>query len=311
VHTEALQRLAQEAQAAASARDVPGELSAWRKALDLLPPQSRQHGAITEKLKQLAASGAHEAAAPQAAKGSGWKASLGGLTAAGLILWKFKAVALFAVTKLKFLLLGLTKAQTLLSMLFAMGVYFTLWGWKFAVGFVISMYVHEMGHVAALRKHGIAASAPMFIPGLGAYVRMHQYPSSPAEDARVGLAGPIWGLFAALFCLVVYMATGEPIWGALAKSGAYLNLFNLLPVWSLDGARGFHALGKRERIYVVCALIGAWMMTQEGLLIVIALVAAYRAFATPPAPESDRRTLYEFVGLVIALSFLMHMHVPV
>ena len=77
-------------------------------------------------------------------------------------------------------------------------VYWSLFGWKFALGFVLSIYIHEMGHVIALRKYGIAATSPMFIPFVGAIVRLRQYPANVAQDARVGLAGPIWGLGAAV-----------------------------------------------------------------------------------------------------------------
>src|SRR5439155_143942 len=83
-------------------------------------------------------------------------------------------------------LLGLTKASTLFTMLLSAGVYWAAWGWKFALGVVLSIYVHEMGHVQALQRYGIKATAPMFIPGVGAVVRLKQYPASP-RDARVGL----------------------------------------------------------------------------------------------------------------------------
>jgi hypothetical protein len=95
----------------------------------------------------------------------------------------------FLLGKAKFLLLGMTKLPTLLSAVAAFGVYWTVWGWKFALGLVASMYVHDMGHVFALRRYGIRATAPMFVPGLGAFVCMEQYPKSQREDARVGLAG--------------------------------------------------------------------------------------------------------------------------
>src|SRR2546430_4861243 len=78
-------------------------------------------------------------------------------------------------------------------MLLSAGVYWTIWGWKFALGVVLSIYVHEMGHVQALQRYGIKATAPMFIPGVGAVVRLKQYPADRREDARVGLAGPLWG----------------------------------------------------------------------------------------------------------------------
>ena len=308
VHGDELRALSEQAHDHEQKGELRAALASWHAALALLPPQSRQyahvHGTalrLTSALEQTPA--LHPAPVHPTDKN---KQALGWAGGLGLLLWKFKAIALFAFTKLKFLLLGLTKAKTFFSMLLSMGVYFTLFGWKFAVGLVFSIYVHEMGHVAALRRIGIPVSAPMFVPGLGAYVRSGAYPTTPAQDARVGLAGPIWGLCTALLCAALYYATSVPIWGALAESGAYLNLFNLLPVWQLDGARGFSALDKRQRILVVATLGLAWFFTHETLLLIVGAVAAYRAFATTPSLAPDRRTLLEFVLLITMLSGLMH-----
>src|SRR5205807_8136402 len=175
------------------------------------------------------------------------------------------------LTKSKFLLLGLTKASTFLSMLLSAGVYFTMWGWQFAVGLVVSIYIHEMGHVQALNRYGIKATPPMFIPGFGALIRLRQYPTDAREDARVGLAGPIWGLGAALAALGVYLVTRAPIWAAIAHLGAFINLFNLVPVWQLDGARGFHALSRHQRWIAAAVIAAMWAATGEGLLVLLLL----------------------------------------
>src|SRR5262249_35422736 len=153
----------------------------------------------------------------------------------GILLWKFKAVGLLLLTKGKLILLGLTKLSTLTTMLGAMGVYWALYGWKFAVGLVLAIYIHEMGHVWELRRFGIAATAPVFIPGFGALVMLKQRPPTVGQDARVGLAGPIWGMVTACATLALFWATNAPIWAALTRFGAWINLFNLIPVWQLDG----------------------------------------------------------------------------
>ena len=150
------------------------------------------------------------------------------------------------LTKAKFLLLGLTKASTLFSMLLSMGVYWAAFGWPFAVGLVLSIYVHEMGHVYLLTRFGVKAEAPMFIPGLGAVIRLRQSFTDPRQDALVGLAGPIWGLGAAIWGPGPGTATGEPYFLAIARLGAWINLFNLIPIWQLDGGRAFRALGARD-----------------------------------------------------------------
>jgi Zn-dependent protease len=213
-------------------------------------------------------------------------------------------VLFFVLTKGKLLVLGLTKAGTFFSMLAAFGVYWTVWGWPFALGLVASIYVHEMGHVAALRRYGIAASAPMFLPGVGAYVRMKQRPADPVEDARVGLAGPVWGLFTALFCYVVSVVWGSPIWAAIARTGAWINLFNLLPVAGLDGSRGFAALSSAQRLGVTFVIAAAWGVTRDGLLILIGAAALFRAFVGAREEPADTRTFVEFSLLVAVLSAL-------
>ena len=172
--------------------------------------------------------------------------------------------------------------------LLAMGVYWTIWGWPFAIGLVLMIYVHEMGHVAALSRLGIAASAPMFVPGFGALVRMNQYPVSPREDARVGLAGPIWGLLAAAVALAAGLALGLPLLTAVGRFAAWINLFNLLPVWQLDGARGFRALSAQQRWICIAAMGFMWFATEESLLLLLALGGLFHVFTQPSPREIGR-----------------------
>ena len=108
------------------------------------------------------------------------------------------ALGVLVLGKLKFLLLGLTKATTLLSMLAFAGLYWNIFGWPMAIGLVVSIYIHEIGHVVELKRAGIEATAPMFIPGIGALIQSKRYPDDPKVEARIGLAGPVWGLGAAL-----------------------------------------------------------------------------------------------------------------
>ncbi len=239
---------------------------------------------------------------PPAAESGGARKKLGVLGTIGALLFKFKTVGLLVLTKGKLVLLGLTKVNTLLSMLVSIGVYWALYGWKFGLGFVLSIYVHEMGHVMALARYGIPASPPMFIPGFGAFVRLKAYPASPAEDARVGLAGPLWGLGAALACMGIGVITDSGLFSALAKVGAWINVFNLIPVWQLDGSRGFRALTRQHRIYIAALAGLLWFWTAETMLILVALVAVWRCF-TKDAPEHpDNVVLYQFAGLLAALS---------
>src|ERR671936_2396292 len=127
-------------------------------------------------------------------------------------------------------------------MLVSVAAYSLIWGWRFALGFVLLLLIHEMGHVLQLRREGIKASAPMFIPFLGALVAMRELPKDAAAEARVGLAGPVLGTVGALGALGLYAATGNNLFRALAFMGFFLNLFNLAPVVPLDGGRAMAAL---------------------------------------------------------------------
>ena len=309
VHAGELKTLALQAEEKQAAGDVTGALSAWRRALERLPQGSRQHAKVAERAAALSArvdAGEGGPAKATAAGRPGWVRRFGPLGVIALLAWKLKFVVVFVLTKAKLLLLGLTKSGTLLSMLASLGVYWTAFGWTFALGLVLSMYVHEMGHVAALQRFGIRATAPMFVPGLGAFVRLNQYPASAVEDARVGLAGPLWGLGAVAFAYAGFLATAIPVWAAVAHFGAWLDLFNLVPVWQLDGGRGFRALSRAQRFVVVAACGAAFFFTGDGLLGLLAIVGGVRAAAGTGAPQGDSRTLVEFLVLVAGLSAFLN-----
>ena len=313
VHATELKEIAARADELREAGDLREELALWRRALELLPPDSRQHRAVTERASSLSLTldtmpGSSGVEIEEADGPRGWK--LAGLGAFGLLVWKLKAVLALVLTKGKFLLVGLSKSGTMFSMLLSLGVYWAAFGWKFGAGLVGSIYIHEMGHVAALYRLGLAASAPMFIPGFGAFVRLQQYPVDAREDARVGLAGPIWGLGASLASLAVFWMSGAAAWAAIAKLGAWINLFNLLPVWQLDGARGFRALSRKARL-ALSVLIGVlWLSTGEGLLVLLLLASLWQTFRAEPDSSTDRRAFAELVVLLVALSALAAVQAP-
>jgi Zn-dependent protease len=176
---------------------------------------------------------------PGSGRGSGWRERLrkvGGPIAAGLVLLATKGKAiLLLLPKLKIF-------TTSASMLVSIAAYAWIWGWAFAVGFVLLLLLHELGHVIQLRREGVEASAPMFIPFLGAVIAAKSMGEDAAAEARVGLAGPILGSIATLVPLGIWLATGEEFWQALAYVGFFINLLNLLPVLPLDGGRAMAAL---------------------------------------------------------------------
>ena len=194
-------------------------------------------------------------------------------------------------------------------MFLTVGLYWSVFGLWFALGLVLSIYVHEMGHVLALTRYGIHAGAPLFVPGLGAFIRLKQELTDPKQDARVGLAGPVWGLGAALVCLAAFVLTRQPIWAALAQFGAFINLFNLLPIWHLDGGRAFRSLTRSQRWLAVAAIAAAWAVTDEGLLVLLLLGGAYRTVMDKPGDKPDAGVLGEYVLLVWILSALARLPV--
>jgi Zn-dependent protease len=326
-HADRLRALAADGDAAESAGDLSRALAVWRQALALLPAGSDQHARVLKKIEALsgqaaasaspaapevAASAAFPSSAPAAAPGvgqparTGWRKWAAGAGTLGVVLLKLKWVLLFVLTKAKVLLLGLTQAKTFLSMAIALGVYASMYGWQFALGLIVSIYIHEMGHVVWLRRFGIPASAPMFIPGLGAFVRLKAHPATVGEDARVGLAGPVWGGAAAVLALALAEIVGRPIFFAIARVGAWINVFNLMPVWQLDGGRGFAALSRRQRAIVAAV---AWLLALGGvdsMFFLVAIAATVRAATRGTAPErGDRHILLTFVGLLLGLAALM------
>jgi Zn-dependent protease len=230
-----------------------------------------------------------------------------------LAVWKFKVFALLLLTKGKLLLLGLTKASTFFSMLATVGIYWTQFGGWLALGFVLSVYIHEMGHVFVLMRYGVRATAPLFVPGLGAFIRLKQPLVDPRQDARVGLGGPIWGTGAALACAGIFLLTRQPIWMAIARLGAFVNLFNLIPVWQLDGAHAFRSLNRAQRWLAVASITTAWAVTDNpvlGLWLIILLVfGVIHTLTTKPSDKPDVPILAQYALLVMILSSLIQ--VPV
>jgi Zn-dependent protease len=181
-----------------------------------------------------------------------------------------------AAAKGKALLLLLPKIKLLTTggtALVSVAAYSLFWGWTFALGFVALLFVHEMGHVVQLRREGIKASAPMFIPFFGAVVMAKSLGDDAVTEARVGLAGPIFGTAAAGVCLVIAEATNSDFWRALAYVGFLLNLFNLLPVTPLDGGRAMAALSP-VMWFVGLGLMVVLAVTFSSPLIFLFLVIA-------------------------------------
>jgi Zn-dependent protease len=203
-----------------------------------------------------------------------WKRAGGGVVAAGLLIAKFAA-------KLKVVLLLIPKLKILTtsgSMLVSVAAYSLIWGWKFALGFVVLLFVHEMGHVIQLRREGIEASAPVFIPFLGAAVWSKSLGDNALAEARVGLAGPVLGSIGAAACIPIADATGNDFWRALAFTGFFLNLFNLLPVVPLDGGRAMAAMSPWMWFLGLLAVLVLAFTYPNPIILLIALLAVFETW---------------------------------
>ena len=238
-----------------------------------------------------------------------------GAVGAGLValIAKFKAILLL-LPKIKIL-------ATAGSALVSVAAYSLLWGWQFAVGFVVLIFIHEMGHVVALRRHGIKASAPMFVPFMGAVIWARSLGDDALTEARVGLAGPYFGAAAAAVVAIVGLATHSGLLEALGYIGFLLNLFNLLPVVPLDGGRAMAAMAPWMWFVGFGALVTLEFITPNPILLIICVVAGYDLYhrwqkrRSPTAAQtayyrvSPRNRIIvgaAYLGLIALLAVGMH-----
>ncbi len=200
-----------------------------------------------------------------------WRRGLSTLVIAALLVFKFGAKIALLLPKVKVL-------TTSATMLVSIAAYSLIWGVKFAAGFVVLLLVHEMGHVIQLRREGIEASAPMFIPFLGAAVMAKSLGDNATAEARVGLAGPILGTLGCLALLPIAFSTGDDFWYALIFTGLFLNLFNLMPVVPLDGGRAMAALSPWMWFAGLFAMALLTFTFPNPILILILLLAAFETY---------------------------------
>jgi Zn-dependent protease len=178
----------------------------------------------------------------------------------------------FLIVKFGGLLLKLKVVTTGVSMLVSIAAYAWIWGLPFAIGFVVLIFVHEIGHVIELRRQGVPASAPLFIPFLGAVIGMKELPDDAWKEARVALAGPILGSVGAAAFWVAGEASGSELLVALGFVGFFLNLFNLIPIVPLDGGRAAAALHPALWFGGLVVMVGLVVVSFNPLLLVIVIL---------------------------------------
>jgi Zn-dependent protease len=257
----------------------------WLACLRLLPPQSqhavwiRQH---VQELEKAMASG--QVIEPGSQRKSRWAEKLGPLWPIALALWKFKP---------------------LLSFLAFFGFYWQIWGAKFGLGFAFLVLFHEMGHFIDIKRRGLPADMPMFLPGLGAYVRWNALGVPLETRAAISLAGPLAGLFAAAICAVLWFQTGYGLWAALARVSAWFNALNLIPLWIFDGSKGILPLSRLERFVVVLVSAGLGYALGEWVFGLVAIGAGVRLFTRDVPSEHNNSIAAYFVSVLTALALVL------
>ena len=290
VHAARLEQIAAGARLHEERHQFNEARDAWLSALELLPADSAQAEWVrgnTKRLNSLAS------AAPAVDARHAWAKKLGPLAPVVILLANGKF--LLALFKLKFLLSLATFAA----------FYWALYGMKFGVGFAILILVHEMGHFVDIKRRGLPAEMPVFLPGLGAYVRWTALGVSAQPRAFVGLAGPLAGCIGAAVCAFLWVETGDALWIGLASVSALLNVLNLIPIWVLDGAQAIGALNKTERIILSAAAVLFAAYFGQPVFLLVAGGAGYRVFSKDiPAAPNHAVTAY-YLLVLAALGFLI------
>ena len=273
----------------------------WRSTLIWLPGGTQQADTIQAHIAEIDAR--LNADADRKAK---WTKRLGPFAPLFFFLLKLKS-ALFFLFKLKFFL----------GLFGFFAIYWALAGWKFALGFTVCIFVHEMGHFVAVKRRGLKADLPLFIPGLGAYVRWYSMGVSREDLAAIALAGPIFGLGAAALCLGLAWSTHSLLFLLLANIGAWYNLFNLTPVFGFDGAQATYALSRVQRVLLTATCLLFFGLTvadanpsragTQWVFLIVAAGMGWRCF-TNDAPETPHsRTMVLFLGLILVMGFLLYL----
>ena len=292
VHASALEGLAASARRHEERGELPEARDAWEKALALLPADAAQAAWVRGNLQRLAASAT--APAPQRK----WVRRLGPFAPLAILLVKGK------------FLLGLLKLKFLLSLGAFVTFYWALYGMKFGVGFALLILVHEMGHFIDIKRRGLPADMPVFLPGFGAYVRWTALGVTARTRAFVSLAGPLAGCLGAAVCALVWLRTREGLWLALAGATALLNVLNLIPIWVLDGGQTIAALSKNERILLAATALVLAAGFGQPVFLLVAAGAGYRVF-TRDAPLAPNPAVTAYYVLVLtALGLLMTLAPP-
>jgi len=219
------------------------------------------------------------------------KKTLGPVGVALLIIAKFFGKLYYLVLPaLKFLPVILKTGGT---MVLSIGFYALNWGWWFAAGFVLLIFIHECGHLVVARRFGLKVGAPVFIPFMGAFIALKDAPHDAWMEACVGIGGPLFGAAGALGCEMVYLGTGQELFRALAYSGFFLNLFNLAPIGFLDGGRIATALSPWLWIAGLVIMGGMAWLHPNFIVLLILLMSLPRLWMLFRAKTDAEKRYFE------------------
>ncbi|PYL08262.1 MAG: hypothetical protein DME34_05170 [Verrucomicrobia bacterium] len=245
------------------------------------------------------------------------KKALGPVAVVGVVIAKFFAkLKFFILPALKFLPILLKSGGTMLLMIW---VYTMMWGWKFGVGFVLLLLVHECGHLIVAKKFGLKVGAPVFIPFMGAFIALKEAPRNAWMEACVGIGGPMLGSFGALVCNSLGELFDAPVFIALAWFGYFLNLFNLTPVGMLDGGRIVTALSRWLWLPGFALLLWFGWNYPNFIVWLIVLMSLPRIYSLFRRRTEEERAYYEvtpaqrwtmsilYFGLIAVLLYGMHL----
>lgn len=202
------------------------------------------------------------------------------------------------------------------SMLLSIVTYSLIYGWRYAVGFVALLFTHELGHYLAAQHRHLSVGLPTFIPFVGAWIELKEQPMDAETEAFVGLAGPMLGSAAAYVLYLLSLEQGGGLMLALAYTGFFLNLFNLIPLSPLDGGRIVSVISPKLWFVGVPILLGVFLWQPSPILLLVAVLAApqlWAAYKQSKEPQtnyykSDKMTRirygFQYLALVVFLSVL-------
>ncbi len=285
--TAQIEQLANQARQLAAIGQLPAARDHWVQVLNLLPIDAVERPAVEREIQRI---DARLSPKPKV----DWKKRLGPLGVLIAAVAKFKTVALVLLTKGKFLF----------SILAFVGFYWALFGWPFAIGLGGSVLMHEMGHYVVVRLFGFKAELPMFLPGLGAYVKWNGANVDVGVRAQISLAGPFFGFLSGLIAYAIFLSTHHAVWLAVAQFAGWLNLINLIPVSIFDGGSAMYALGRQHRLALLAVCVALAFLLHEWAFLFVGAGTAYRIWKRDFPADPRQGVAYAFTALVVANGFL-------